>query len=25
VTIAVLTQIIGDFGYMILNPRIRFK
>jgi peptide/nickel transport system permease protein len=25
VTIAVLTQIIGDFGYMLLNPRIRFK
>ena len=25
VVIAVLTQIIGDFGYMLLNPRIRFK
>jgi len=25
VTIAVLTQIIGDFGYMLLNPRIRFR
>ena len=25
VTIAVLTQIVGDFGYMLLNPRIRFK
>jgi peptide/nickel transport system permease protein len=25
VVIAVLTQIIGDFGYMLLNPRIRFQ
>ena len=25
VVIAVLTQIVGDFGYMLLNPRIRFK
>jgi len=25
VVIAVLTQIIGDFGYMLLNPRIRFR
>ena len=25
VVIAVVTQIIGDFGYMLLNPRIRFK
>lgn len=25
VVIAVMTQIIGDFGYMLLNPRIRFK
>jgi peptide/nickel transport system permease protein len=24
VLIAVLTQIVGDFGYMLLNPRIRF-
>jgi peptide/nickel transport system permease protein len=24
VLIAVLTQIIGDLGYMLLNPRIRF-
>lgn len=24
VLIAVLTQIAGDFGYMLLNPRIRF-
>jgi peptide/nickel transport system permease protein len=23
VTIAVTTQILGDLGYMILNPRIR--
>jgi peptide/nickel transport system permease protein len=25
VVIAVMTQIVGDFGYMLLNPRIRFK
>ena len=25
VVIAVLTQIVGDFGYMLLNPRIRFS
>jgi peptide/nickel transport system permease protein len=24
VLIAVVTQIVGDFGYMLLNPRIRF-
>jgi peptide/nickel transport system permease protein len=24
VLVAVLTQIAGDFGYMLLNPRIRF-
>jgi peptide/nickel transport system permease protein len=24
VFLAVLTQIVGDFGYMLLNPRIRF-
>ena len=23
VCVAVLTQILGDFGYMLLNPRIR--
>jgi peptide/nickel transport system permease protein len=25
VFIAVMTQILGDFGYMFLNPRIRFQ
>ncbi len=25
VLIAVVTQILGDFGYMLLNPRIRFS
>jgi len=25
VLIAVVTQIVGDFGYMLLNPRIRFS
>jgi peptide/nickel transport system permease protein len=25
VLVAVLTQIVGDFGYMLLNPRIRFS
>ncbi len=25
VFIAVMTQIVGDFGYMLLNPRIRFQ
>ncbi|MEX1109341.1 MAG: ABC transporter permease subunit, partial [Dongiaceae bacterium] len=25
VTIAVGTQFIGDIGYMLLNPRVRFK
>jgi peptide/nickel transport system permease protein len=25
VFIAVMTQILGDFGYMLLNPRIRFQ
>jgi peptide/nickel transport system permease protein len=25
VLVTVLTQIAGDFGYMILNPRIRFS
>ncbi|MEX1109299.1 MAG: ABC transporter permease [Dongiaceae bacterium] len=25
VFIAVATQVVGDLGYMILNPRIRFK
>jgi len=24
VCIAVSTQLIGDIGYMVLNPRIRF-
>ena len=24
VFIVVMTQIIGDLGYMMLNPRIRF-
>ena len=23
--VAVMTQIVGDFGYMLLNPRIRFQ
>jgi peptide/nickel transport system permease protein len=25
VLVAVVTQIVGDFGYMLLNPRIRFS
>ena len=25
VLVAVMTQIVGDFGYMLLNPRIRFS
>ncbi|MGH6880815.1 ABC transporter permease [Hypericibacter sp.] len=25
VLVAVVTQIVGDFGYMLLNPRIRFN
>ena len=25
VLVTVLTQIAGDFGYMLLNPRIRFS
>jgi peptide/nickel transport system permease protein len=25
VFVTVMTQIIGDFGYMLLNPRIRFS
>lgn len=25
VLIAVITQVLGDIGYMMLNPRIRFK
>jgi peptide/nickel transport system permease protein len=24
VFVTVSTQVIGDFGYMLLNPRIRF-